>query len=100
MTDIKQALEQKASAGKNQPVKLTKSMTIVDMVKALEAGDTAGPPRGPDPGTVHTDGPVRHQQYPGAGGLYPHELYCRPDERGPAGAGTQHAPGTGLPDSV
>ena len=36
MTDIKQALEQKASAGKNQPVKLTKSMTIVDMVKALE----------------------------------------------------------------
>ncbi len=36
MTDIKQALEQKASAGKSQPVKLTKSMTIVDMVKASE----------------------------------------------------------------
>ena len=36
MTDIKQALEQRASAGKNQPVKLTKNMTIVDMVKVLE----------------------------------------------------------------
>ena len=36
MADVKQALEQKASAGKNEPVKLTKNMTIVDMVKALE----------------------------------------------------------------
>ena len=36
MTDIKQALEQRASAGKNQPVKLTKNMAIVDMVKVLE----------------------------------------------------------------
>ena len=36
MTDIKQALEQRASAGKNQPVKLTKNMSIVDMVKVLE----------------------------------------------------------------
>ena len=36
MTDVKQALEQKAAAKKEQPVKLTKNMTIVDMVKALE----------------------------------------------------------------
>ena len=36
MTDVKQALEQKAAAGKNQPVKLSKNMTIVDMVRALE----------------------------------------------------------------
>lgn len=36
MKDIKQALEERASAEKNQPVKLTKSMTIVDMVRALE----------------------------------------------------------------
>ena len=32
----KTALEQKAAAGKNQPVKLRKNMTIVDMVRALE----------------------------------------------------------------
>ena len=36
MTDVKQALEQKAAAEKEQPVKLTKNMTILDMVKALE----------------------------------------------------------------
>lgn len=36
MTDVKQALEQKAAAKKEQPMKLTKNMTIVDMVKALE----------------------------------------------------------------
>ena len=36
MTDVKQAVEQKAAAKKEQPVKLTKNMTIVDMVKALE----------------------------------------------------------------
>ena len=36
MTDVKQALEQEAAAKKEQPVKLTKNMTIVDMVKALE----------------------------------------------------------------
>ena len=36
MTDVKQTLEQKAAAGKNQPVKLRKNMTIVDMVRALE----------------------------------------------------------------
>ena len=36
MTDVKQALEQKAAAKKEQPVKLTKNMTIVEMVKALE----------------------------------------------------------------
>lgn len=35
MTDVKQALEQKAALGK-QPVKLTKNMTIADMVKVLE----------------------------------------------------------------
>ena len=34
--DVKQTLEQKAAAGKNPPVRLTKSMTIVDMVRALE----------------------------------------------------------------
>ena len=34
--DVKQTLEQKAAAGKNPPVRLTKSMTIVDMVKVLE----------------------------------------------------------------
>lgn len=36
MTDVKQVLEQKAVLGKNQPVKLTKNMTIADMVKVLE----------------------------------------------------------------
>ena len=36
MTDVKQALEQRAAAGRNQPVRLTRNMTIVDMVKALE----------------------------------------------------------------
>ena len=36
MADVKQVLEQKAGAGKNPSVKLTKSMTIVDMVKAME----------------------------------------------------------------
>ena len=36
MTDVKQALEQKAASKKEQPVKLTKSITIADMVKALE----------------------------------------------------------------
>ena len=36
MTDVKQALEQEAAAKKEQPVKLTKNMTILDMVKALE----------------------------------------------------------------
>ena len=34
--DVKQRLEQTAAAGKNPPVRLTKSMTIVDMVRALE----------------------------------------------------------------
>ena len=36
MADVKQALEQRAAAGRNQPVRLTRNMTIVDMVKALE----------------------------------------------------------------
>lgn len=35
MTDVKQALEQKA-ASKEGPVRMTKSMTITDMVRALE----------------------------------------------------------------
>ena len=38
--DVKQTLEQKAAAGKNPPVRLTKSMTIVDMVRALEPAET------------------------------------------------------------
>ena len=36
MADVKQALEQRAAAGRNQSVRLTRNMTIVDMVKALE----------------------------------------------------------------
>lgn len=36
MTDLKQELEKKVSGYGNQSVKLTKNMTIVDMVKALE----------------------------------------------------------------
>lgn len=36
MADVKQVLEQKAAASGNPPVKLTKNMTIADMVKALE----------------------------------------------------------------
>ena len=93
MKDIKQALEERALAEKNQPVKLTKSMTIVDMVRALEPEIRRALP------AVLT--PERFTRMAlSAINNTPELADCTPMSFIAAGTGTKHASGTGLPDPV
>ena len=100
MTDVKQALEQKAAAKKEQPMKLTKNMTIVDMVKALEPEIRRALPAVLTPERFTRMALSAINNTSRVGKLYAHELYRGVDERRSAGDGTQHTSGAGIPDPL
>lgn len=75
--DVKNELEKRANISQTGQVRLSKSMTIVDMVKALEPEIRRALPAVITPERFTRMGPVCHQQYTGTGRLYADVIYSR-----------------------
>ena len=96
---VKDALAEKTSR-KNEAVKLTKNMSIADMIKAMEPEIKKGSAAGDHTGAFHTHGIIRTEHHTKACRVFADVLPRGTDERSTAWTGTKHAAGTGVPDPV
>lgn len=95
---VKDALTEKVE-GKGA-VKLTKSMSIADMIKAMEPEIKKSAASGDHSGAFYPYGIVSTEYYPEACGMQSDVFSWGSDECSTAGTGTKYPIGTGLSDPL
>ena len=96
---VKDALAEKTSR-KNEAVKLTKNMSIADMIKAMEPEIKKALPQVITPERFTRMALSALNTTPKLAEWFADVLPRGTDERSTAWAGTKHAAGTGVPDPV